>query len=131
MATAVSSAAGQGGDAIEPFSDSRSDSVAGGSWRWQRHAGQGTGQAVGNPSDFDRRPASFSQCDRGTELGKLADEMMLQGKLVPDSLVNDMVAARLVEPDTKSGFILDGFPRTIGAGKWLDEAFGSLQRPCR
>jgi len=46
--------------------------------------------------------------------------LMLQGKLVPDSLVNDMVAARLVEPDTKSGFILDGFPRTIPQAEWLD-----------
>lgn len=61
-----------------------------------------------------------SHRDRGTELGKLADELMLQGKLVPDSLVNDMVAARLTEPDTKNGFILDGFPRTLPQAAWLD-----------
>ncbi|WP_263354042.1 adenylate kinase [Acidicapsa acidisoli] len=58
--------------------------------------------------------------DRGTELGKLADELMKQGKLVPDSLVNDMVAARLLEPDTSRGFILDGFPRTLPQADWLD-----------
>jgi adenylate kinase len=42
---------------------------------------------------------------------------MKQGKLVPDSLVNEMVAARLAEPDTARGFILDGFPRTLPAGE--------------
>jgi adenylate kinase len=62
-----------------------------------------------------------SHRDRGTELGKLANELMLQGKLVPDSLVNDMVAARLAEPDTSRGFILDGFPRTLPQASWLDE----------
>jgi adenylate kinase len=62
-----------------------------------------------------------SHRDRGTELGKLADELMKQGKLVPDSLVNDMVAARLAEPDTARGFILDGFPRTLPQANWLDQ----------
>jgi adenylate kinase len=64
----------------------------------------------------------------GTELGKMAHEIMLQGKLVPDSLVNDMVAARLSEPDTHRGFILDGFPRTLPQAAWLDgwlEAHGN------
>jgi adenylate kinase len=62
-----------------------------------------------------------SHRDRGTDLGKLADELMKQGKLVPDSLVNDMVAARLAEPDTARGFILDGFPRTLPQANWLDQ----------
>jgi adenylate kinase len=61
-----------------------------------------------------------SHRDRGTDLGKVADDLMKQGKLVPDSLVNDMVAARLTEPDTARGFILDGFPRTLGQADWLD-----------
>ncbi len=63
--------------------------------------------------------------DRGTELGKLANELMLQGKLVPDSLINDMVADRLTQPDTANGFILDGFPRTLGQAGWLDERLAS------
>jgi len=62
-----------------------------------------------------------SHKQRGTDLGKLADRIMQCGDLVPDSLVNDMVAARLAEPDTERGFILDGFPRTLGQAKWLDE----------
>jgi adenylate kinase len=57
---------------------------------------------------------------RGTELGKTAKELMGRGELVPDSLVNEMVAARLAEPDTANGYILDGFPRTLGQADWLD-----------
>jgi len=57
---------------------------------------------------------------KGTELGKTAKELMGRGELVPDSLVNEMVAARLLEPDTANGYILDGFPRTLGQAGWLD-----------
>ncbi len=38
---------------------------------------------------------------------------MNQGLLVPDSLVVDIVEDRLMEDDAKSGFLLDGFPRTV------------------
>ena len=55
-----------------------------------------------------------------TPLGLLADELMSQGKLVPDHLVNGMVAARLVAPDCGRGYILDGFPRTLAQANWLD-----------
>jgi adenylate kinase len=58
--------------------------------------------------------------DRGTELGKMANALMNEGKLVPDTLVNQMVAGRLTEPDTARGFILDGFPRTLAQAGWLD-----------
>jgi adenylate kinase len=58
--------------------------------------------------------------DRGTSLGKVAQEIMARGELVSDSLVNQMVAARLAEPDTVRGYILDGFPRTLGQAHWLD-----------
>ncbi len=58
--------------------------------------------------------------DQGTELGKTADDLMNEGKLVPDTLVNQMVAVRLSEPDTVRGFILDGFPRTLAQADWLD-----------
>jgi adenylate kinase len=57
---------------------------------------------------------------QGTELGKVAQEIMDRGELVPDSLVNEMVAVRLKQPDTVNGFILDGFPRTLGQADWLD-----------
>jgi adenylate kinase len=55
--------------------------------------------------------------------GKLrADDIarMAEGKLVSDALVNDMVAARLEEPDTRNGYVLDGFPRTLVQANWLD-----------
>lgn len=55
-----------------------------------------------------------------TELGRQAKELVDQGVLVPDALVNEMVAERLTQPDTARGYILDGFPRTLGQAEWLD-----------
>jgi adenylate kinase len=63
---------------------------------------------------------------QGTALGKTAKEIMLHGQLVPDSLVNEMVAARLQQSDTKRGYILDGFPRTLAQATWLDGRLGSI-----
>ena len=57
---------------------------------------------------------------QGTELGRIAKEIMGRGELVPDSLVNQMVAVRLEQPDTAKGYILDGFPRTLPQANWLD-----------
>jgi adenylate kinase len=57
---------------------------------------------------------------QGTELGRTAKEIMGRGELVPDSLVNEMVAVRLQQPDTANGYILDGFPRTLVQASWLD-----------
>ena len=56
----------------------------------------------------------------GTGLGKKAKALMDRGELVPDDLVNEMVADRLQQPDTANGYILDGFPRTLGQAEWLD-----------
>lgn len=55
-----------------------------------------------------------------TPLGMMADELMSKGQLVPDNLVNDMVADRFKNPDTEHGYILDGYPRTIEQAAWLD-----------
>ena len=49
----------------------------------------------------------------GTELGQKAKKYMDQGLLVPDELVVDLVADRVVKEDCKNGYVLDGFPRTI------------------
>jgi adenylate kinase len=61
--------------------------------------------------------------ERGTPLGLAAKQLMDEGKLVPDELVNQMVADRLDQPDTRRGYILDGYPRTIGQAEWLDKVF--------
>jgi adenylate kinase len=58
--------------------------------------------------------------DRGTPLGLVATQIMNSGKLVPDDLVNQMVAERLAQPDTARGYILDGYPRTLAQAEWLD-----------
>jgi adenylate kinase len=55
-----------------------------------------------------------------TDLGKAAKSLMDQGKLVPDNLVNDMVKLRLDQSDVHSGYILDGFPRTLNQAEWFD-----------
>lgn len=63
---------------------------------------------------------------RGTELGKKADPIMKSGGLVPDDLMLAMIADRLVQPDAQRGFILDGFPRTVGQAEWLDRYLQSI-----
>ena len=62
--------------------------------------------------------------ERGTALGAKATQLMDAGKLVPDDLVNQMVAERLERPDTVRGYILDGYPRTLAQAEWLDSAPG-------
>ncbi len=57
---------------------------------------------------------------RGTPLGLEAKARMAAGDLVSDDLVNGMVAERLLAPDCRRGFILDGFPRTAAQAEWLD-----------
>jgi len=61
-----------------------------------------------------------SNIKNGTPLGKMAKALVDQGTLVSDDLVNQMVADRLSAPDTRSGYILDGFPRTLNQATWLD-----------
>ena len=62
----------------------------------------------------------------GTALGVQAKAIMGRGELVSDDLVNRMVAERLKEPDCVRGYILDGFPRTIGQAEWLDSHLAGL-----
>jgi adenylate kinase len=64
----------------------------------------------------------------GTPLGQAADKYMTAGQLVPDEVVIGLVEERLAQPDAKSGFILDGFPRTIGQAEALEQVLGRLDR---
>ena len=56
----------------------------------------------------------------GRELGRQAKTVMDAGQLVPDELIVVLVAERLAQPDCAQGFILDGFPRTLGQAQVLD-----------
>ncbi|SFN93630.1 adenylate kinase [Proteiniclasticum ruminis] len=56
----------------------------------------------------------------GTELGILAKSYMDKGLLVPDNVTIDLVKNRLKEDDTRNGFLLDGFPRTIHQAEVLE-----------
>lgn len=64
----------------------------------------------------------------GQGLGLKAKEYMDKGALVPDEVVMGIAADRLKQPDTKKGFILDGFPRTIAQGEDLDKELNKMGR---
>jgi adenylate kinase len=61
----------------------------------------------------------------GDDLGVRVKSVMAAGRLVPDELVNKLVAVRVARPDAARGFILDGYPRTVQQaevmGKMLEE----------
>ena len=58
----------------------------------------------------------------GSELGLKLKKILGAGHLVPDSLIIEIIKTRLTEPDCKNGFLLDGFPRTLGQANALKEA---------
>ncbi len=62
----------------------------------------------------------------GTTLGLKAKGYMDKGELVPDALVIDLIKERLSQTDAKSGFVLDGFPRTVEQAKALKVLLTSL-----
>ena len=57
----------------------------------------------------------------GTDLGRQAQAVMERGELVSDALIVEIVRERLARDDTRGGFILDGFPRTVAQAEALDE----------
>lgn len=62
---------------------------------------------------------------KDTALGKKAKEYINSGKLVPDALVIDMLSDRIKNPDSKKGYLLDGFPRTIPQAEEFDKILGN------
>jgi adenylate kinase len=61
----------------------------------------------------------------GTPLGEAAREYMEGGELVPDELTIAMFMEELAQPAARAGAILDGFPRTVGQAKALDETLAA------
>ena len=65
----------------------------------------------------------------GTPLGEQAKSFMDRGELVPDSVTNEMLKDRLTHDDTKSGFLLDGFPRNVAQAQVLRDILAEKKTP--
>lgn len=65
----------------------------------------------------------------GTEVGLKAKEIMDAGQLVSDEIVIGIAKERLLESDAASGFVLDGFPRTLEQAVALDEILSEIGMP--
>jgi adenylate kinase len=65
----------------------------------------------------------------GTPLGKLAQQYMDAGNLVPDQVVIDMVDDRIKSDGKVNGYIFDGFPRTVAQAEALDKLMNSKNTP--
>jgi len=67
----------------------------------------------------------------GTPLGKLAQDYMTKGNLVPDQVVIDMVDDKIKNSDKAGGIIFDGFPRTTPQAAALDKLLASKGAPIK
>jgi len=63
-----------------------------------------------------------------TDVGKKADSVMKAGGLVSDEIVVNLINENLDKPACKNGFLLDGFPRTIGQAEKLDDLLGNRKQ---
>ena len=68
-------------------------------------------------------------CQRDTDVGRKATEYLQSGRLVPDSLVEQLVMERLAEIDCRQGCVLDGFPRTVPQAEQFDRWVGQNYQP--
>lgn len=64
----------------------------------------------------------------GTELGRKAQEYMDRGDLVPDEVIIGVIAERIAGREAEDGFILDGFPRTVGQAEALEARMDELAK---
>ena len=62
----------------------------------------------------------------GTELGGKVRSFLDAGKLVPDSLMSDLIQDQMTQKDVAAGFILDGFPRTVDQVDILDDVLEKM-----
>jgi adenylate kinase len=95
-------------------------------------AGKGT-QADRLRVDFDLPYYSTGDIlreavEQGTELGSKAKEYMDRGDLVPDELICAVIEERLDSGEADDGFLLDGFPRTVGQAQMLEAALAKRGR---
>jgi adenylate kinase len=63
-----------------------------------------------------------------TELGRKAKKYMDRGDLVPDEVIIDVIAERIAGHEAEDGFILDGFPRTVGQAEALEARMDELSK---
>lgn len=97
-------------------------------------------QGSGKGTQADRISAKFgiptistgklfrAEIERNTGLGREIQSYITEGDLVPNAIINQVMAERLSEEDTASGVIVDGYPRTIDQAKALDETMAGLGR---
>jgi adenylate kinase len=95
-------------------------------------AGKGT-QAERLVEDFDLPYYATGDILRhavkeGTDLGKKAKEYMDRGDLVPDDVISAVIMERIDSDEARDGFLLDGFPRTVGQADVLERGLGKLGR---
>jgi adenylate kinase len=64
-----------------------------------------------------------------TEIGLLAEKYMLSGQFVPDDVIIGIISEKLNSPECNSGFLFDGFPRTLAQAATLDEMLQKNKTP--
>lgn len=69
-----------------------------------------------------------AEMDAATELGRRVKKVYDRGDLVSDDLMIELIRNRLDQPDTESGFVLDGFPRTTVQAEALESMFNDIGR---
>lgn len=70
-----------------------------------------------------------AEIKQGSELGLKVKSFSDSGTLVPDAVVIEVIEARLRQPDTQVGWILDGFPRTVAQAEALDALLADINQP--
>jgi adenylate kinase len=95
-------------------------------------AGKGT-QATRISKEYDIQHIASGEILRaemtaGTELGNRVRDVIDRGELVSDDLIIELIRNRLEQPDTESGFVLDGLPRTLVQAEALDSILSDIGR---
>ena len=95
-------------------------------------AGKGT-QAQRLQKQYRIKQLSTGDMLRGevsskSELGRRLKSILDAGELVPDNIIIELIANCIAEPECSRGFILDGFPRTVGQAKALDDMLQNMGR---